>query len=452
MAVRVTRLLAEVAGTFDSTVRVTRTMAEVLGTPAQPDVRLYRLSVMALVEFAAGTEVSASSGLSFSDSTAGSSLPRAAGPDTVSFSDTASEVVSLLPNESQGVSFSDTAVPQPNQNLTANNSLTFSQVIATSFTTPVVSETLTFSDTAASVGAIEISESHTVQFSDSVAALGPETVTQTVTFTDVAGGGKIIPGGIVRSAGPQTVQFTQTVQKVLCKAIATAHSGEDTVEFGHRAALPITLAIPDAFVLDHTATADYCWVVEHDLEFTHVLAFEADRALVVTQTLTFNHAVAYINKIDTCRYSPTVGTNTAADAPTPPPSTFGPIVKASQVTLFYPTVGPTLSVVIRAPEYGDRHRLQFDRINRETRGGTLEIFSDPDWPKLEIIEASFTGLKESEAQAVIDFFTQTLGLEVGFTDWHGRTWHGIVLSPDTEVIRARRDIVDLSFEFEGEVQ
>ena len=49
MAVRVTRTIAEVAGTITNTIRVTRTMAEVIGTPAQPDIRLYRLAVLALV-------------------------------------------------------------------------------------------------------------------------------------------------------------------------------------------------------------------------------------------------------------------------------------------------------------------------------------------------------------------------------------------------------------------
>jgi hypothetical protein len=122
------------------------------------------------------------------------------------------------------------------------------------------------------------------------------------------------------------------------------------------------------------------------------------------------------------------------------------------VRLFYPTTSPTLEVNIRVPEFGNRERLNFTRINRESRGGTLQIFADPTWPKSKQLALTFTGLTEAQAQAVQDFFNDTLGLEVGLTDWEGRTWHGVVTTPDADLIRSRRGIVDLSFEFDGELQ
>jgi hypothetical protein len=426
-------------------------MAEVAGTPAQPDLRIYRAALMVLADLATGTEVSAQSTVTFSQSTDGSSLPRNAGPQTITFSATAAKISTFQPSVTQTVTFSQTVVEQPSNNQTVSNTVTFSQAIATSLATPVVQETLLFSDVAASVGTLEVSASETVTFSHVVGFLGPQVVEQTVTFSHAAGGGLIIPGGIEANANV-TVTFSQAVQKVLIKVGATSHSATHTVTFGHRAALPIFLAMQQSVIFSDLAVSEYVYLLEQTVTFDAPVAFTVDRPLLVTHTITFNHAIVFENKIDTCRYSPTIGGGTDPNAPPTPPATFGPVVKASQVTLFYPTTSPTTTVIIRAPEYGDRHRLQFDRINRETRGGTLEVFADPDWPKMEIIEASFTGLKETEAQAVLDFFTLTLGLEVGFIDWHGRTWHGIVTSPDAQLIRARRGIVDLSFEFEGEVQ
>jgi hypothetical protein len=50
MAVRVTRTLAEVAGTITSDVRVTRTMADVAGRTSQADIRLTRIRLQVLVK------------------------------------------------------------------------------------------------------------------------------------------------------------------------------------------------------------------------------------------------------------------------------------------------------------------------------------------------------------------------------------------------------------------
>jgi hypothetical protein len=87
------------------------------------------------------------------------------------------------------------------------------------------------------------------------------------------------------------------------------------------------------------------------------------------------------------------------------------------------------------------------------------VFADPTWPKVQILAMQFIGLTETEGRAVQDFFAATLGLEVGFTDWNGRTWHGIVTTPDEFIIRSSRGgtcspggSVDLSFEFDGEIQ
>ena len=64
--------------------------------------------------------------------------------------------------------------------------------------------------------------------------------------------------------------------------------------------------------------------------------------------------------------------------------------------LFYPAVGTvTDSVTLRAPNLGNKDRLSFNRILRETRGGTLVVFADPIWPKIQTLVLTFSGLPTS---------------------------------------------------------
>ena len=452
MAVRVTRVIAEVAGTVDRSVRVTRTIAEVAGKPAQPDVRLYRLAVMALVDISDGINETAADTVTFTQATGGS-FPYAL-EDTVTFSQTASQVISFQPVVEQTATFSQTTTILGTISESLSNAFTFSQTAISSLKTLLADDTVTFSQLGAIIGTTEETVSQTVTFTHSVSGLFPQVASNSVTFSASSGAGLIIPGGIVVTALTGTVTFSQSVQKVHIKDSATDLTADaGTVTFGHVALRPRSFSIPQSFVLTQTAVPDYIDMITQTVTFSQVLSPAGSVwPRTITHTLSFSHSHIFENTIDLCRYSPTIGGGTDPNAPTPPPATFGPITKESQVTLFFPTTSPTSTVTIRAPEYGDRQKLTFDRVNRESRGGTLEIFADPEWPKMEIIEASFTGLKEVESQAVLDFFALTLGLTIGFTDWHGRTWHGVIVTPDAQLIRARRGIVDMSFEFEGEVQ
>ena len=450
MAIRVTRTIAEVAGTLTSTVRVTRVMAEVAGLAAQPDVRLYRLAMHALVEFSLGTAVSAQDTVTFSQSQL-LSFPIGVA-QTVTFSQTGEANLTLEPELEQTVTFSQGVVELPSINSSASNNFTFTEAASPGVFSPSASDTVTFSHIAFSVGPTSLALAQTVTFSAVLSALTPGSAENTITFSQAGGGGVIIPGGIVVSAVPDTVTFSHQDQKVLCKASATALTAADTVTFSDRASLPVFLSIPQSFILTDVASPDYVYLIDHTLTLTDIEPVPIFvRPLNISDTLSFGHSIAYVNKIDLCQYTPTIGGGTDPNAPAPPPSSIA-VTKNSTVTLSHPTSSPTSSVTIRAPEFGDVQRLNFDRVNRESRGGTLQIFSDPDWPKQEILVLQFTALKESEAQEVMTFFNDTLGLEVKFVDWYGRTWHGFVTNPESPIVRSRRGIVDLSFEFEGEQQ
>jgi hypothetical protein len=111
----------------------------------------------------------------------------------------------------------------------------------------------------------------------------------------------------------------------------------------------------------------------------------------------------------------------------------------------------TDSVTLRAPNLGNKDRLSFNRVLRETRGGTLIVYADPIWPKIQTLVLSFSGLRSSEAQRLRAFFGNHLGLEIGLLDWEHRYWKGVVTTPDDPIVQDGQDSFSASFEFEGEL-
>ncbi len=120
--------------------------------------------------------------------------------------------------------------------------------------------------------------------------------------------------------------------------------------------------------------------------------------------------------------------------------------------LVYPAVGEvTDSVTLRAPNLGNKDRLSFNRISRETRGGTLIVFADPIWPKIQTHVLSFSALRRTEAQDLLDFIGDYLGQEVGMIDWEQRFWRGIITVADEPIVEDSFNAYTVSFQFEGEL-
>ena len=93
--------------------------------------------------------------------------------------------------------------------------------------------------------------------------------------------------------------------------------------------------------------------------------------------------------------------------------------------LLYPSAGEaTDTLTLKTPNFGNLDRLAFNRVQRETRGGTLVIFADPIWPKIQTLVLSFSALKRDEAQGLLTFIDNHLGEEIGLLDWEHRYWRG----------------------------
>lgn len=168
-------------------------------------------------------------------------------------------------------------------------------------------------------------------------------------------------------------------------------------------------------------------------------------------TLTLSHAVAYEHN-GSClakSYSPFVGGN--SDPSYTPPSTAAPTLGNAVLTLTYPYASPTTTLVLRNADFGNNDKLAYTRINQQTRGGTLIVFADPQWPKVKTRTFAVSAICDDKRDAVLQFLEDSLGQEIGLLDWDNRQWRGIITNPDTAVTQAGRNDSSVSIEFEGDL-
>jgi hypothetical protein len=155
--------------------------------------------------------------------------------------------------------------------------------------------------------------------------------------------------------------------------------------------------------------------IGNELELGDLAAVKIRRGVVNETPIALNQSVSVrlVQNDTLCNYSPFIGSTTDPNAPTPPPATLpdsGRLAGRRQFRLEYPATGPVTDTLdMRAPDLGNRDRLAFNRINRETRGGTLVIYADPMWPKIQTLSLTFSGLKQQVARDLLTFIQAHLG-------------------------------------------
>lgn len=113
-----------------------------------------------------------------------------------------------------------------------------------------------------------------------------------------------------------------------------------------------------------------------------------------------------------------------------PPSSVAPVwVRADTVTFTYPYTSPTLTLELRAPDLGDSTTTNVKRLNNTTRGGKQIYYRDSEWPVSDVLEFGFSGLTDVEVASLFTFLDESLGKEIGFLDWLGQEWRGIIIDP-----------------------
>lgn len=228
---------------------------------------------------------------------------------------------------------------------------------------------------------------------------------------------------------------------------------DDTVTVSESADTNKTPTSSDSLVLVEAASLEVVKPVSgEDLEILEEATASVERYLSASDLLEVEESYTQFNGLENqiWVYHPNVGGGTGSAPSVTLPGPMEGITAPFQ--LVYPSTGVvTDSVTLRSPELGNKDTLTFNRILRETRGGTLISYADPQWPKVQTHSLNFKGLTRSEAQDLLDFFTDYLGLEVGMIDWEQRYWRGIIVSPEEPIVEDSFNNYSASFKFEGEL-
>lgn len=124
-------------------------------------------------------------------------------------------------------------------------------------------------------------------------------------------------------------------------------------------------------------------------------------------------------------------------------------VPTSTYTLTLTSSDGAHQVTLRNPERDNVRRVAFNRVLRETRGGDLTVYRDPNWVSIHTLLFTVVAMKAAMFDQLQQFFLDTLGQEVFVTDWLGEEWVGIVTHPDEVFTEDRDGFWTFAFEFEG---
>jgi len=134
-----------------------------------------------------------------------------------------------------------------------------------------------------------------------------------------------------------------------------------------------------------------------------------------------------------------------------------PTLTARETTRFtYPYVTPTQTLELRNPTLGNAEMLSYNRINRKSRGGTLQVYRDANWPSAKRLKMSFEALTIEQRKSLLKFLEDSLGEEIGILDHESRQWRGIILTPAAQIAESKYGGPlsaghSASLEFQGEL-
>ena len=191
------------------------------------------------------------------------------------------------------------------------------------------------------------------------------------------------------------------------------------------------------------------------MNLTHTMS----RIMIYNRTITHDNVVGHAltwyedSPCGRKQYTPFQGENTIPLDVSPPKDTLGdPQGEDSTFKLYQPYLGVhTSEVELRQPELDNRDRNAFSRVSQETRGGKLLVFADPIWPKVRTMAVTIVGLTEAQVDEFQSFMLETVGQEIGLTDWEGRIWKGFITNPNDQATQDGKARWTITFEFEGEI-
>lgn len=334
----------------------------------------------------------------------------------------------------------------------ASSTLALTQsVLARPVTILTAESTLVLTDAASTL------RSFAVSAESELIVITPTFDIDTFTFIDVVTGLQDSASYSINAshAASNIISFATEATASHVRVDAIACDAENTLALTSTGRISLSASATSTLALTQSASAQVGIEARSELS---TLGVQADVKVVrgrsASTALEMLQAVSFIlEKADTlCTYSPFVGTSSDPNAPTPPPATYTAAGVTPGFRLQYPGTGTvTDQLILRAPNLGNVDRLAMTRINRETRGGTLIIYADPIWPKVETLLLSFSGLSYTEGQNLLTFMETYLGQEIRLIDWEDRLWKGVIVNPSDPVVPDGPGCkYTASFEFEGE--
>ncbi len=473
---RTTRVAADVAGKIaTSEARVTRNYALVAGTAANTDylqmsdmrVQVATTGTGGLRRYTSelGTQFSSMGTRSmvlglppFHNGIAPPAIYSVTGSDTVAFTQSAD--IGALPIVVTGnntLTFTQSATVNLFKDLTGDDTLTFTQSGSRNVNSALTgSNSLTFTESASRVGVQTLTGSNTLTFTQTNARTGSAQLTgaDTLTFTQSGTINKTV--GLT---GVDTLTLTQTNSRLVPGGglTVTATSNLNLTQTNERVRARIRTA-DDTLTLAQSSVMHEVDFGVQNLVLTESAVGNTVRSLTASNTMQLKHGfsavqfrdglpVVGVGQCDATKiYAPYQGGGANSIRP------IQPSLNRKEDVIFYYPVGAvsaaTTSLTLRTPNFGDRDRNQFNRINRESRGGSLQVYRDPKWPKIRSLVMDYSGVKDSEVDGIIKFLEDTLGLEISFRDWNSRVWTGIVTTPEAEVVRTGTNRNDINITME----
>lgn len=188
--------------------------------------------------------------------------------------------------------------------------------------------------------------------------------------------------------------------------------------------------------------------IEQVLNLTHEAIIVGSFPRTASNTLNLKSVVSYII-VNFCDYTPGIGEGNFDY--TPPSYIVPTLVRRETTILTWPYTSPMLTLELRNPNFDNIEQFEFRRINRRTKGGTLDLYRDETWPKVERLIMSFSRLSDTQRVSLFTFLQKSIGQEIGLLDFESRQWKGFILTPTTLISEAVKQGHSVSLEFEGEL-
>jgi hypothetical protein len=214
--------------------------------------------------------------------------------------------------------------------------------------------------------------------------------------------------------------------------------------------------IEDTLNLTHSVIGARVYEMSHTLNLVSSVGLISDFVRSVNDPIAIGHALTWFrdNACDRKNYTPFQGDQTVNTDFDPPPASLPPTphdASTDRLVLYYPSIDAIArQLTLRAPEFQDRDRNSYTRVTRETRGGSLIVYADPEWPSLRSVAVTVQGLTANEADDYLTFMYATLGRKVQVRDWEGGLWEGVIVNPENPVTQDGPGCkYTISFELEG---